>query len=441
MTEPIVSSVILFLSLALAAQGAFTLYLMLYTWVRPKRLVSTRSPREYLPPRSSFTAILPARHEQEVIAQTVRRVWETDYPKELLEVVVVCEHADAETIAEARRASAEIGHPNVRVLTFDDGPINKPHGLNVALTQTTHEVVTIFDAEDDVHPEIFRVVDTLMQRGGASVIQAGVQLMDFQSSWYSVHNVLEYFFWFKSRLHFHARAGMITLGGNTVFMRRRLIEEVGGWDEGCLTEDADVGIRLSVLGEPIAVTYEAEHATREETPPTLASFVKQRTRWSQGFLQVLRKGDWRRLPSRRQRLLAGYTLAYPFLQAFIGTLWGASLAMMAYLKVPVALAMLSLLPLYALAFQFAMNLAGLFEFARVYRLRVRLRDLLVFTAGFLPYQLLLSLGALRAVYREARGMTNWEKTEHTGAHRGPEVGLVEQDSNGRAAAVRSGGRR
>jgi hypothetical protein len=81
--------------------------------------------------------------------------------------------------------------------------------------------------------------------------------------------------------------------------------------------------------------------------------------------------------------------------------------------------MVSLLPLYALIFQFAASLLGLFDFSRAYHLRIRPRDLLVFTVSFLPYQMLLSFGALRAVYREQRGRTNWEKTAHTGAHRAP----------------------
>jgi cellulose synthase/poly-beta-1,6-N-acetylglucosamine synthase-like glycosyltransferase len=210
---------------------------------------------------------------------------------------------------------------------------------------------------------------------------------------------------------------MVPLGGNTVFMARRLIEQAGGWDDHCLTEDADIGIRLSTLGESIAVTYEPEHATREETPPTLASFVRQRTRWNQGFLQILRKGSWRNLPSISQRVLAVYTLTHPFLQAVIGLLWPISVAMMLVAKVPVGLAMLSFLPLYAVVLQFVLSFVGLLEFAHVYRLRVRFRDVVMFTLGFLPYQAVLGLGALRAVYRFLRGAGNWEKTVHTGAHR------------------------
>src|SRR5262249_53843996 len=157
------------------------------------------------------------------------------------------------------------------------------------------EVVTIFDAEDDIHCDVFNMVNTVMLRERVGVVQAGVQLMNFRDHWFAPHNCLEYFFWFKSRLHFHAHVGMIPLGGNTVFLRRDLVDRVGGWDEQCLTEDADIGLRLSALGEPIRVVYDAQYVTREETPDSVSQFIKQRTRWQQGFVQILRKGTWRSL--------------------------------------------------------------------------------------------------------------------------------------------------
>ena len=63
---------------------------------------------------------------------------------------------------------------------------------------------------------------------GVNVVQSGVQLMNYESNWYSTLNVLEYFFWFKSRLHYHARVGMTPLGGNTVFVRTDVLRAVGG---------------------------------------------------------------------------------------------------------------------------------------------------------------------------------------------------------------------
>ena len=82
-------------------------------------------------------------------------------------------------------------------------------------------MVTIFDAEDEPHPDILNVVNTVMPREGAPVVQCGVQLMNYADRWFSALNVLEYFFWFKSRMHYHAAVGMVPLGGNTVFVRAR----------------------------------------------------------------------------------------------------------------------------------------------------------------------------------------------------------------------------
>jgi cellulose synthase/poly-beta-1,6-N-acetylglucosamine synthase-like glycosyltransferase len=413
----VLSLFLLVVSLALFAQALLSLYLTLYAWERPERLHRTRAPRALLPPRLSFTAIVPARHEEAVIYDTVRRVWSANYPTELLELVVVCSADDPGTIAEAQRAARDLGSPRVRVETFFDGPINKPHGLNVGFRRTTNQVVAIFDAEDDIHPDIFRMVNTVMLGQESGIVQAGVQLMNFRDHWFSLHNCLEYFFWFKSRLHFHASAGVVPLGGNTVFIRRELIARIGGWDEDCLAEDADIGLRLSVLGEPIQVVYDAEYVTREETPGSIGQLIKQRTRWHQGFVQVLRKPEWRALPRAGQRLLALYTLAYPIVQAIMTMLLPVTIAAVVWLRPPVVVAMVSLLPLYALLLQLLASLVGSVLFAREYGHRLSPALLVNLALTFLPYQWLLGISAVRAVTRELRRQHNWEKTAHNGAHR------------------------
>src|SRR2546430_3369212 len=279
--------------------------------------------------------------------------------------MVICSIDDTGTIAKAQQKIAQLrrrGVTNVQVIAFKNIPINKPHGLNVGLRHTHNEVVTIFDAEDDIHPDIFNVINTVLLDDPVAVVQSGVQLMDYQSKWYSVLNVLEYFFWFKSRLHYHARLGMTPLGGNTVFFTREVLQRVGGWDQRNLTEDADIGIRISRLGEPIRVVYDDRYVTREETPPTLSQFIKQRTRWSQGFLQTLLKGEWKQLPRLKQRILAIYTLGFPAVQAVLGLYILASVIMMFTFKVPVLTPIFLALPFYLLAAHFLLNVIGLYEF-------------------------------------------------------------------------------
>ncbi len=407
-------------SVLLTIQSAYTLYLMLYTWDRPEARRMAQAPQRFVPPRRSFTVMLPARHEEEVIQNTIERVVRANYPHLLMEVVVICSVDDTGTIAMAQAKVDELrrsGIDNVRVITFRDKPINKPHGLNVGLAKTHNDVVTIFDAEDDIHPDIFNVVNTVMAKDPVAVVQCGVQLMNFQTNWYSALNVLEYFFWFKSRLHYHARHRSIPLGGNTVFFTRKVLQRVHGWDEHNLTEDADIGLRISLLGERVRVVYDDRYVTQEETPPTLDHFIRQRTRWSQGFLQTLIKGDWKRLPTLEQRVLAAYTLSFPAVQAVLGLYIIIALVMMFTIKTPVLEAMILDLPFYLLFAHLILAILGLYEFADAHGVKPSWKTPIGMIVGYLPYQWVLAYASVRATYRQFHGINNWEKTQHVGAHR------------------------
>jgi cellulose synthase/poly-beta-1,6-N-acetylglucosamine synthase-like glycosyltransferase len=421
-------------SILVAIQSAHTLYLTLYIWAKPTS--ENIVPEKFRPPRVSFTVMLPARHEEAVIQATVGRVCSANYPQELIQVLVVCSADDHGTIAKVEEkisALRKSGLENVSLVTFEDGPVNKPHGLNVGLAQAVNDVVTIFDAEDDIHLDIFNVVNTVMQEEQVRVVQAGVQLMNFDSTWYSALNALEYYFWFKSRLHYHARTGAVPLGGNTVFMDRELVTRMGGWDEHNLTEDADIGLRLSAAGERIRVIYDDRYVTKEETPPTVRAFIKQRTRWSQGFMQTLKKGTWKELPTRKQRWLAFYTLAFPRVQAVLGIYIVLSLLIMFSLKTPEQVALITFLPVVLIIAFFLIYIVGLQEFTKAHGLQATPGSVLRLAVAWLPYQLMLSYAALRAVAREARGETGWEKTQHVGAHREHDPGTIREASDENAA--------
>jgi cellulose synthase/poly-beta-1,6-N-acetylglucosamine synthase-like glycosyltransferase len=424
MPKELVDALLVIVSILVTIQSFHALYLTLYTWDRPK--TKAQAPDTFSAPSLSFTVMLPARHEEAVIQATIGRVAQANYPAELIQIFVICSADDVGTIGKAEEKLDELRREstvNVSMVVFDDGPVNKPHGLNCGLALAGADVVTVFDAEDDIHADIFNVVNTIMQEEGVKVVQSGVQLMDFDANWYSSLNVLEYFFWFKSRLHYYSRLGAIPLGGNTVFFERELISRIGGWDEHNLTEDAEIGLRLSAAGEQIRVVYDDRYVTKEETPPTLQAFIRQRTRWSQGFMQTLRKGTWRDLPTRRQRWLAFYTLSFPQAQALLAIYVPLSLLMMLAFKTPVLVALISYLPVAMLLAHFLTSAVGLYEFTEAHGLEASAKEVIHLAIAWFPYQLLVSYAALRAVRRQMQGASDWEKTQHIGAHR---VGVYDQ---------------
>lgn len=405
-------------TVGISAQAIFNIWLRLFIWEDPKHEWLNRAPDVYRTPQLSFTILLPARHEEDVYRETIQKMYELNYPKELVQIIAICREDDPGTIREALAKINELNDPNLQLLVFNDEPINKPHGLNLGLKVAEGDVVTIFDAEDEPHRDILNIVNTILLNEETDAVQSGVQLMNHNTRWFCFLNVLEYFFWFKSALHFFARIGMIPLGGNTVFVRREMLEQVGGWDENCLTEDADLGIRLSVGGARIRVIYDDAYVTREETPVSIGQFIKQRTRWNQGFIQVLFKGDWLRLETLGQRLLAFYVLVMPEVQALFALLLPISVLTILFIHLPLWLALLTFIPLGCLVLAVLIELAGLREFKKAHGSAWSWREALILVLSFFPYQLVLGFSAMRAVYRQVHGARDWEKTAHVGQHRG-----------------------
>jgi cellulose synthase/poly-beta-1,6-N-acetylglucosamine synthase-like glycosyltransferase len=394
--------------------AAVTLWWTLHAWRTPETHEATAFSSRDDEPGLSFSLIVPMRHEPEfVVAATLNRLLDQSHPD--LEVILSVGDDDPDTVALAHREAARA--PDRILVSVDRSPVkSKPRQLNTALRLAGKDVVGIFDAESQAHPDLLRRIDATFREKGADVVQGGVQLMNYDSSWYALRNCMEYYFWYRSRLHLHAARGFIPLGGNTVFVRRALLEEVGGWDPDCLAEDCDLGVRLSTLGHRIAVAYEPELCTREETPDTIRALVRQRTRWNQGFLQVLHKGDWRRLPTPGLRLLARYTLWQPLLHAFAGVAIPVAILTTLFTRMPLPVTMVTFLPLLPTLAAVAFDAVALHDFGRSYGVRIRPVHYAKLVAGAPFYQVLLAWAAVRAVVRDRRGHDNWERTEHRGAH-------------------------
>lgn len=414
-----VSIVLALAGLLMFAQSAFEVWRVMYAYREPEAVERMRFPEALENPSERFCLIVPARHEDAVLADTLRLLSRQTHPNVHI-ISVMCDD-DYDTIQVARQVADENERVEVMLYPLLPGTKpNKPSQMNYVLESVKdrgYTVVGVFDAEDSVQPELMMHVDAAFQDKAIDIVQGGAQLMNHDSSWFAIHNVLEYYKWQSSGFAFHAANEFMPLGGNTVFIRFELLQKAGGWPT-TLTEDCSLGVLLSTRYNTKTATYYEPHlATQEETPDTLTSLFRQRVRWCQGFYHEWRKGVWRELPTIKQRMLASYVLLSPVLLAISTIMLSASLLAAAYLDAPVGLVMLMYIPLVPMLLLLALNAIFLYDFGKAFDRKVRIHSYAVLFTTYFLYQLVLNAAALWSIIRELRGDSSWQKTAHSGLHR------------------------
>lgn len=405
---------LMFSTTLLFAVSVGTLWWMLHAWRTPENYESTNFRTDGVLSRHSFSLIVPCRDEPyEVMAATVQRL--LDQSHQQVEIVISVGDDDMDTVDRARMLA--ILYPQHIKVSINSDPVkNKPRQLNSALQLCTGDIVGIIDAESLTAPGLLAHIDATFQLTGADVVQGAVHLVNYRSRWFTLRNCLEYRIWFRSRLHGHANSGFIPLGGNTVFVWRHLLEQVGGWDGDCLAEDCEIGVRLSAMGKHIVCVYDPVLTTLEEAPTTVKAFIKQRTRWSLGFMQVLAKGEWKKLPTWQRRLSGWWTLVQQYAIAFAGVLLPIAFATAILFSLPPGIVMITYVPLIPLLLTVAFEVLVLREFGRDMNFKIGVRDYVLLVLSTPLYQGMLLYSAMAAAVKFWRRDFTWDKTPHAGTH-------------------------
>jgi cellulose synthase/poly-beta-1,6-N-acetylglucosamine synthase-like glycosyltransferase len=227
------------------------------------------------------SVLVPLLREEAVARHLLDALEAMDYPAALLDIKLVLEEDD--TITRAAIDQADLP-PTIEVITVPaDGLKTKPRAMNYALPFCTGDIVGVYDAEDRPDPAQLRAVVAHLQDAPPDVacVQGHLDFYNTDRNWLSRCFTLEYAIWFRVILHGVERLGIpIPLGGTTVFFRRALLEEIGGWDAHNVTEDADLGMRLARFGYRCEMI---ESTTWEEANCRVGPWIRQRSRWLKGY--------------------------------------------------------------------------------------------------------------------------------------------------------------
>lgn len=359
----------------------------------------------------TYTVLVPLFREANMMPRITGALRRLDYPAEKLDIKLILEEIDAETIAAARSLNLE---DRFEILIVPDSDVRtKPRACNYALKFARGDLTVIFDAED--RPELDQLkkaVRTFRRSPHVACLQARLGYFNADRNWLSKFFAIEYAGWFAIMLPGLAQLGIpIPLGGTSNHFRTRVLREIGGWDAYNVTEDADVGLRLARRGyraEPLA------SVTWEEANFCVFSWIRQRSRWIKGYVQTAL------VHARQPRAFA----------RAVG--WWRYLACMAFISGSVLGCLVSPM-LWILSAVWWLTASGPDGFAYVIlfngSLFFGIAVITVFTmlgpiatgedrlairgAGICIYWLLMSVAAYKGLFQLFNGKSSfWEKTDH-----------------------------
>jgi glycosyltransferase XagB len=231
-----------------------------------------------------YTIIVPLYRENRIIHQLISGLTSLNYPKAALDIKILVEENDPETLARLRESDLP---PYFEIIVAPPGlPQTKPRALNIGLQEATGVYVTVFDAEDIPERDQLRLAASMFASLPTRVgsLQAELRIDNGVDSLSALFLALEYAGLFtvlnpglvQSKLPF-------LLGGTSNHFRVDVLRNIGGWDAWNLTEDADIGCRLVANGYSLMVM---DSYTQEEAPIAWGAWVRQRVRWMKGFIQT-----------------------------------------------------------------------------------------------------------------------------------------------------------
>jgi cellulose synthase/poly-beta-1,6-N-acetylglucosamine synthase-like glycosyltransferase len=366
----------------------------------------------------SYTIFCPLYKEGDVLPQFVTAMSRLDYPKEKLQILLLLEEDDKETVERAKAYNLPSYFQTIVIP--HSMPKTKPKALNYGLMYATGEYTVVYDAED--------VPDTLQLKKAILAFKKSDKrtvCIQAKLNFYNPHqNILtriftaEYSLWFDLVLtglqSIHAP---IPLGGTSNHFRTQDLHDLKGWDAFNVTEDCDLGMRLVKQGFRTAVV---NSMTLEEANSDLKNWFQQRSRWIKGYIQTYLvhmrdprhfMKDWKEPHAVTFQLVVGGKILSMFINP---VMWIITISYFAFRPI-LGTFIESFFPAPVLYMAVFSLVFGNFLYMYYYMIGCAKREYddiikYVFLVPF--YWLMMSMAASKAVYKIFVDPHYWAKTNH-----------------------------
>lgn len=238
---------------------------------------------------------------KEVIAETARAARDMDYPDHTVYILNDGYVTHKDNWQDAEEVARELG---IKCLTRKTPGGAKAGNINTAMGKTKGGLVALFDADMIPHPDFLAKTVPFFKDEGLAYVQTpqyyrnrGENIIT-ESAWEQQE------FFFGPILKGKDRVDSAFICGTNVLIRRRAIEDVGGFFDKSITEDFMTSLLIHQKGW--RSHYVTEVLAEGLAPQDLSAYYKQQTRWAKGTLEVI----FTQNPLFKEGLTLGQRLQY-----------------------------------------------------------------------------------------------------------------------------------
>ena len=278
--------------------------------------------KELLP---SFSIIVPVKNEERVIDRLLNSLSKLNYPLNKREIIIIEDGSTDKTNSICMNYAKE--HANVIILNknLSNG---KPSALNYGLAHARGDIIAIFDADNVLAANSLYAVVKYFEDPKVAAVQGRTVSINPQENMLTQFISYEDVVWCEAYLRGKDVLNLfVHLKGSCQFIRRDILAQLRGFDESVLSEDMEISARI--IENDYKIRYASDVVALQESPSTLRTLFKQRTRWFRGTIEVAFKYGRLMTKLNRVKFDVETTLFAPFiliasLAPYLAAFWAFS---------------------------------------------------------------------------------------------------------------------
>lgn len=244
-----------------------------------------------------ITIMIPAHNEGIVIKNTVENITTVDYDN--YELILIDDRSEDNTAEVIKQIAEE--HPNIKYLIREkDAFPGKSAVLNDALKMAKGEAILVFDADARIKPDFIKNLLPKLDPEDVGAVQARKVISNRNDNFLTRCQDNEMALDTHFQIGRDAVKGAVELRGNGELIKRKALEDIGGWNNYTITDDLDMSTRMQIKGWDIRFCPEV--SVYEEGVMEIVPLIRQRRRWIEGSIRRYLENFWAVLFSKDMSL-------------------------------------------------------------------------------------------------------------------------------------------